>query len=82
MIVETTALMFLQTASSTLKDGLDGLLSAYERIGKSIPELKDLNALFVEATYFRKCLVALYSDLLQFHSGAYQCFTQFSEKGA
>ncbi|ETS83907.1 hypothetical protein PFICI_05783 [Pestalotiopsis fici W106-1] len=71
----------LQTATSTFKDGSDGLLSAYESIGKNIPKLKDLEPLFIETTGMRKCLVALYSDILDFHSGAYQCFTQFSDKG-
>lgn len=64
-----------------MKDGLESLLEAYEGLGEVIPKLQGLDALFTENTGLRKCITSLYSDILEFHAGAYQCFTQFSERG-
>ncbi|KAI1849790.1 hypothetical protein JX266_004739 [Neoarthrinium moseri] len=44
----------LQTASSTLNEGLDSLLDAYEGLGKNMPSLKNLNPLFTKHTEGRK----------------------------
>ncbi|KAK9770272.1 hypothetical protein SCAR479_13013 [Seiridium cardinale] len=71
----------LSMARSTLPDGFDGLLDAYERLGRKMPKLQNLDDLFTKHTGMRKCLSGLYKDILEFHAGAYQCFTQFPERG-
>ncbi|KAH6647231.1 hypothetical protein BKA67DRAFT_582033 [Truncatella angustata] len=71
----------LSIASNFSQEGLDSLLHAYETLGRKMPTLRKLECLFTKHTGLRKCLVALYKDILDFHAGAYQCFTQFSERG-
>jgi hypothetical protein len=70
-----------QQASSTMLEGLDGLLDAYARLGDKMPNLKNLQPVFTRYSGMRECLGFLYDDILQFHAGAHQCFTQFSERG-
>lgn len=62
-------------------EGLDGLLDAYSRLGQKMPSLKNLQPIFNKDTGMLRCLSALYRDILEFHAGAYQCFTQFTERG-
>ncbi|ORY68435.1 uncharacterized protein BCR38DRAFT_423243 [Pseudomassariella vexata] len=68
-------------ATNFTVDSFDSLLDSYERLGGKMPELKGRQALFSEFTGMRNCLAFLYDDVLEFHLGAYKCFTQFPERG-
>ncbi|KAH8668496.1 hypothetical protein BX600DRAFT_257795 [Xylariales sp. PMI_506] len=56
------------------------LLETYEQFGMVMPPSISADSDFLKRSGLQKCVVLIYSDIVDFHSGAYQCFTQFPDK--
>lgn len=65
--------------AKTWTDSLDLLLSAYEQIGETIPQLLQYDKLFVQNPAMQRVLGLLYKDILEFHRRALVVFKRRCE---